>query len=244
MKKSKYNYIVVEDDMNVCNDIKKRMTTSENWNCIGLITTYEEARVNITTKRPDLLFLDYSIRGGNTFNLIEEIKKIENYNPFIIYFTGYGNDNQFISEDVVFKYNVNVFLNKPIQEKLTNHLADYILKAENWIRDNSKNEIWIDTIEKEKIKIIPNTIFCISQSETNSRHKIIHTSEGKTFEIKASWQECEAIATKNNIDYSFTNARYTLINKFFISKIQKPFIWLNNNQLKVEVTKEKWKYIE
>lgn len=170
------------------------------------------------------------------------IKTIENYHPFIIYFTGYGIDNQFISEDVVYKYNVNIFLNKPIQEKLTNSLQEYIAKAEIWVEKNSANGIWIATIDREKIKILlkPN-IFCISQSKIYFRFKIIHTADTKEYEIKASWQDCEAFATKNKIDYCFTNARYTLINKSYISKIQKPFIWLNNNQLKVEVTKDKWK---
>ena len=102
---------------------------------------------------------------------------------------------------------------------------------------------WITTVQKEKMKIVLKNIFCISQSETNSRFKIIHASDGKQIEIKASWPDCEAIAAKNKIDYCFTNARYTLINKSFISKIQKPYVWLNNDQLKVEVPKDKWKNV-
>ena len=109
------------------------------------------------------------------------------------------------------------------------------------VKNNATNETWIETIEKEKIKISPQNIFCVSQSEYNSRYKIIHTSDGEVYESKASWQNCELIAVENKIDYCFTNARYTLINKSYISKIQKPFIWLNNNKLKVEVAKEKWK---
>lgn len=244
MTKSNCNYIVVEDDLKVCNDIKNRMNIFNNWNCVALISSFDVAINCIENEKPDLLFLDYSIRGGNTFELLDNIKTMQNYNPFIIYFTGYGSDNQFISEDVVYKYNVNIFLNKPIQEKLTNFLNEYIAKAEIWIENNSVNEIWIETIDKEKIKITPQNIFCISQSETNSRFKIIHTSDAKEYEIKASWQDCEAIAFKNNIDYCFTNSRYTLINKSFISKIQKPYVWLNKDQLKVEVTKDKWKNIE
>lgn len=244
MIKSKYNFIVVEDDLQVCEDIKNRMLTFKNWNCLGLIPSFEIAINCIENQKPDLLFLDYSIRGGNTFDLLDTIKTIENYHPFIIYFTGYGSDNQFISEDVVYKYNVNIFLNKSIQEKLTNSLQEYIAKAEIWVEKNATNGIWIETIDREKIKILPQNIFCISQSEINSRFKIIHTTDAKEYEIKASWQDCEAFATKNKIDYCFTNARYTLINKSYISKIQKPFIWLNNNQLKVEVTKDKWRNIE
>jgi len=244
MIKSNYNYIVVEDDLKVCHDLQKRMENFKNWNCLALIPSFELAVNCIENQKPNLLFLDYSIRGGNTFDLLDKIKTIENYHPFIIYFTGYGSDNQFISEDVVNKYNVNIFLNKPIQEKLTIFLKDYISKAQIWVDSYKTNEFWIETIKKEKIKISPQNIFCISQSETNPRFKIIHTSDAKEYQIKASWQDCETIAIKNKIDYCFTNSRYTLINKSFISKIQKPFIWLNDDQLKVEVTKEKWKNFE
>ena len=122
-----------------------------------------------------MLFLYYAIRGGNTFDLLDKIKTIENYHPFIIYFTGYGVDNPFISEDEVNKYKVNVFLNKPFQEKLTAFLKDYLIEAAIWIEKNSNNEIWIETIEKVKIRINPKNIFCISQSQINSRFKIVHT---------------------------------------------------------------------
>ena len=102
---------------------------------------------------------------------------------------------------------------------MTSHLFAFLVEAEKWIEINATNETWIKTINKEKIKISPYNIFCISQSESNSRNKNIHTSDGEVYEIKASWQNCEAIAVKNNIDYCFTNARYTLINKSYISKI-------------------------
>ena len=96
------------------------------------------------------------------------------------------------------------------QEKLTSHLFAFLVEAEKYIKNNTNNEIWIETIEKEKIKISPQNIFWVSQSEYNSRYKIIHTSDGEVYEIKASWQNFELIAVENKIDYCFTNARCTL----------------------------------
>lgn len=244
MQKSSYKFLVVEDDLKVCADIQHRMSSYDKWNCVGLIPSYEEALQCIYEQKPDLLFLDYSIRGGNTFELLDAIAEISEYNPFIIYFTGYGSENLFISEEIVNRYKVNIFLNKPIQEKLTAQLTAYLSNAEHWIESHHNPGIWITTIDKEKIRIIPQKIFCISQSEINPRFKIIHISDGQMIQFRAGWQDCEKIAIQNNIDYCFTNARYTLINKSFISKIRKPFVWLNDNQLKVEVTKEKWKNIE
>ncbi|OYU79299.1 MAG: hypothetical protein CFE23_14725 [Flavobacterium sp. BFFFF1] len=244
MERSGYKFLVAEDDLQVCDDIKNRMSVYPDWNCIGLFAGYDEAMNCILAHKPDLLFLDYSIRGGNTFDLLDVIANTPDYRPFIIYFTGYGSENTFISEEIVNRYRVNIFLNKPIQEKLTAHLAQYVQKATQWISTSQNEGVWITSIRKEKIRLIPKNILCISQSETNPRFKIIHLADGKQVEFRAGWHECEAIAAQHRIDYCFTNARYTLINKSFISKIQRPFVWLNDDQLKVEVTKERWKNLE
>lgn len=243
MIKSNYNYIVVEDDLEVCQDVKNRMNPFENWCCAGLIPTYDEALQLISSKKPQLLFLDYSIRGGNTFELMDEIKNIKNYYPFIIYFTGYGTDKLFISEDVNNKYKVNIFLNKPIQEKLTAHLKQYINEAEKWIKANDIKELWLPTKNKTKVKIEPQKIICINQPENNPRFKTIRTTDNQILDIKASWNECEKIAEEYSINYFYTKHRDTLINKDFITKIQKPYLWLNNFT-KIFVSKDRWKDLE
>lgn len=240
---SSYNFIVVEDDLEVCEDVKNRMLEFKNWHCLGLITTYDDAFQLIQSKKPHVLFLDYSIRGGNTFELMDEIQKIKDYHPFIIYFTGYGTDNLFISEDVNNKYKVNIFLNKPIQEKLTSNLKQYIFEAEKWIKAFESKDLWLMTKDKIKVKIDPQKIICINQPENNPRFKTVRTIDNHVFDIKASWEECEKIAKNYNIDYYYTKSRDTLVNKIYITKIQKPYIWLNEN-LKVEVTKERWKDLE
>jgi two-component system, LytTR family, response regulator len=240
MIKSKYSYIVIEDDLNVCEGVKSRMNGFSNWDCLGLIPSFEFALHIIKKEMPNLLFLDYSILGGNTFSLLEEIKTIDNYNPFIVYFTGYGSDNQFISEDVVYKYKVNVFLNKPIWEKLTENLVNYIKEAEIWIKTNQNSDLWLDTKDKIKVKIEPYKIICINQPENNPRYKTIRTIDNKIYDIKASWDDCEQIAKEYSINYCYTKARDTIINKKYITKIQKPNIWLNDF-LKITVTKERWK---
>lgn len=203
---------------------------------------YDLALNVIKLKQPDLLFLDWSIRGGNAFSLLEEINAIQDYKPYIIFFTGYQSDNPEIPQEIINKHRVNRYLIKPIWEKLTRHLPEYITEAESLIQDYRKMFFWIETILKEKIRIVPENIICISQSRSNPRNKIIHY-QTKTFEIKASWEACEKIARQFEIDYCFANARETLVNKEYITKIQRPYVWLND-KLKVEVTKEKWREIE
>lgn len=243
MRKSKYSYLVVEDDLEVCQDIKDRMETYENWCCIGLIPSFDEALKSIFKEKPKMLFLDYAIRGGNTFDLLDEIKSIENYNPFIIYFTGYGADNLSISEQVNNIYKVNIFLNKPIQEKFTKDLSFYLEEAQKWIVLNEKRELWLQTIDKIKVKIEPGKIICINQPENNPRYKTIRTIDNQIYDIKASWDDCEKMAKEYSISFCYTKARDTIVIKKFITKIQKPNIWLNDH-IKITVSKERWKDLE
>jgi two-component system, LytTR family, response regulator len=243
MNELNYSYIVVEDEMEVCKQIQIRMNKFPNWECLGLIPFYAEALNLIHQKKPNLLFLDYSIRGGNTFSLLDEIYKMENYEPYIIFFTAFQSDNPEIPEEAINNHKVNKYLIKPIFEKLTLYLEEYLLEAEKWIIHHEKIDFWIETILKQKIKINPQEIVCIVQSETNSRNKLIRTSNNDVYEIRASWDLCEKMAHKYNVDYCFANARDSLINKKFITKLQKPKVWLNN-QFWVEVTKDKWKEVE
>jgi response regulator of citrate/malate metabolism len=240
MTKSRFSYLVVEDDLHVCEGVQLRMNAFPNWDCLGLIPAFDDALKLIQEDKPSLLFLDYSILGGNTFNLLDQIKTIQNYNPFIIYFTAYGSDKDFIAEDAINKYRVNKFLNKPIWEKLTEHLMHFIKEAEVWIKANENSYLWLETKDKTKVKIEPHKIVCINQPENNPRFKTIRTIDNKIFDIKASWEDCEKIAKEYGINYCFTKARETLIIKRYITKIQKPNIWLNDF-LKITVSKERWK---
>lgn len=237
MTKSNYKYVVIDDDINVCNRIKKRMLHYENWNCIGLIVSLNEAVTILIKELPQLLFLDWSIKGGNAFTLLEEIEKIENYSPYIIFFTGYQNDHPEIPTELINRFKIHKYLVKPIYEKLTENLHQYISEAE---LNGKQKEIWITTSTKQRIRINPENIVCISQSRSNSRNKIIYYFDKNNYEIKASWAICEKIAVDFNIDYCFANSRDTLVNKKYITKLQKPKIWVNN-QFWIEVTKEKWK---
>jgi response regulator of citrate/malate metabolism len=230
---------VVEDIKEVCDEVKNRMDLFEDWNCIGLVAFYEEAMALILDKKPELLFLDYSIRGGNSFDIIDTINQLENYKPYIIFFTAFQNDQPEIPENAVNKYRINKYLVKPIFEKLTSHLKDYLQEATIWLQKNSESEIWIETIYNEKVKIQVNAVVCISLS-ANSRNKIVHTKDNKTFEIKASMEDCVAIAKKNQMDYFVANIRECLFNKAYISKICRPFVYLNGDQIKVVVAKSRW----
>ena len=145
---------------------------------------------------PNLVFLDWSIKGGNAFTLLEKIEKIEYYNPYIIFFTGYQNDHPEIPVELINRFKINKYLIKPIFENLTINLDKYIKEAEFLYIANPINEFWVEDINKVKIQINPHDIICISQS-INPRAKIFHTKNDENIEVKASWSLCERIAKEN-----------------------------------------------
>ena len=58
MTKSKFSYVVIEDDLNVCDGVKTRMNDFSNWDCLGLIPSFEVALKVIKVKMPNLLKYD------------------------------------------------------------------------------------------------------------------------------------------------------------------------------------------
>ena len=150
--------------------------------------------------------------------------------------------SKFKSINYTQRVKVNKYLVKPVFENLTNHLEEYVLEAEKMFQISPIQELWIENINKEKVKINPDDIICVSQS-LNPQIKIIHTKNDENFEIKASWDLCEKIFKDFNLDYLFSKARETIINKKYITKIHKAYIWLNN-RLKAEVTKNRWRDLE
>ncbi|MBN8640666.1 MAG: response regulator [Flavobacteriales bacterium] len=244
MNKSNYNYVVIDDDLNVCQSIKKRMLKFSNWSCSGLLVSVTESIKVISEEKPSLIFLDWSIKGGNAFTILNMIESYDNYFPYIIFFTGYQSDHPEIPVEIINKYKVNRYLIKPVFEDLTKNLMLYVSEAEAQSNANSsKNYFWITTITKQKVKVLKNQIVCVSQSRANPRNKMVHLSDNSVFECKTNWEICERIARKHHFDYFIANSRDTMINKKFITKIQKPYIWLNNS-IKVHVAKDRWKFFE
>lgn len=241
MEKSNYKFLVVEDEIHANRSIVERMKKFEHWKCAGAVLSLKEAIKIIDTEKPDLLFLDWEVRGGNTFTLLEHIYTLEDYQPYIIYFTGYQNDKPEIPMEIVNKYSVNKYLVKPIFDNLTQHLSEYLLEAEKKSKSSYNDEfIWIENSFGAKEKINPKNIVFISQCLTNSRKKIITMVDGKTYEIKSNWNKCIKIAEEHRLEYSFPNSRYFMINHSFITKFQKPYIWLSD-EYKVEITRDKRK---
>ena len=131
MKRSTFKYLVIEDDKSIWKNISARMQKFLQWKAVPFTDSLEEAITLIDTHRPDLIFSDWSIRGGNAYPILTHIHQSSGYTPYIIFFTGYQGENPEIPQIVFNEFPlVKKYLVKPIFQQLTENLTQYIAEAE------------------------------------------------------------------------------------------------------------------
>ena len=155
-----YTYCVIEDVEDVIIGILNRMKKYTNWKSIGESREIKSALNLVQTNHPDLIFMDWSLKGGSTYEILEYIKNEKYYTPYIIFFTAFQKDEPTIPEIVHNKYNVDKYLLKPIWKKLSENLKQYLKEAISKSMTNTYLEI-ID-INKNIYKINASHITSIS----------------------------------------------------------------------------------
>lgn len=241
MENLKYKYLVIEDDTNIWSNIERRMQKFENWSPVGFCAEYSDSLMKIQNHRPHLVFSDWSIRGGNGFQILEFMKTMDNYHPYVVFFTGYQSDFPEIPQ-VLFNNHpmVKKYIVKPIFETLTKYLSNYIEEAETHHREHQKScSIMLENEAKDQIKICPANIVAIIQSPENPRLKQLYVMNMGPIVLKKTWDSIFEVLHEYNIPYFVCHKRKTIINTIYISKTVRPFIWMENG-LVVEVTRERW----
>jgi len=239
-----FKYLVIEDDTNVWENIERRMSAFENWRPVGFCSEIDDVLTKISENKPHLIFSDWSIKGGNAFEILNFIKSIENYEPYVIFFTGYQSEHPEIPQEIFNNFPiVKKYIIKPIYENLTNNLADYVMEAEILHKNIICKSVFIENEYKQKIKIYPNQCIAFLQNENNPRIKTIYLKDEIPINVKYTWEQILDFAQFHQIDFFITHNRKSIVNRYYISKMQKPFIWLLND-LKVEVAREKWRELK
>jgi two-component system, LytTR family, response regulator len=229
----KHSYLIAEDMEEVCANIKARMDDYANWQHVISTGFLHEALASVKLHLPDLLFLDWELKGGNTFEILDFIKQHNSYNPYIIYFTGYTKEEKNILLEIINQYHVNKFLSKPIFEKLTQELALYLQEA---IENNqAKKEILVKDIKGNLHRINPNEIACISIYQSIERTKAITMQNANSIITRQTIPEFENILQNHFIDYYMPSKRESIVAKKYIDKIIDNYIYFNIKIPKMEI---------
>lgn len=242
-----YKYMVVENVIDVCEGIERRMKSFTTWQSVGYSTGIKDAIEKISNKKPQLIFLDWSLNGGSAFEILQHIQNMPAYNPYIIFNTGFQADHPEIPQEIINNYAVDKYLVKPLWENLRNNLATYLKEAaEKATKKNIKNKsVWIEELTGTKLPMDLNNLVCICQHPLLQRSRdmyLVNTSGPITTTLK--WQDCVDLLSKNELDFFITKHRSHLVIKNHIEKYEKPFVRLRNTPFKIEVVKDNFAAFE
>lgn len=247
MTTSNLTYMVIEDDINIYKSIHDRMRHFKPWKLVGFSSGFQDAVEKINTHRPDLLFMDWDIKGGNAYMLLDHIQAIPVYQPYVIFFTGFQSDFPEIAENIMNKYKTSVhkYILKPIWSKLTEQLPDILEEAKAHKKGTPapKNHHWIESMDRRQFKIVPENLLYIEQSDTGKFSKQFVFVDNTAIEVKIKWKDCEKLLQRLCVNYFVANTRKLIINLTHVQTVSKPQVILKNN-IKKTVARYKWKDFE
>jgi DNA-binding response OmpR family regulator len=241
MKDKRLSFLVIENAPDVCEGIIRRMEKFEEWKSEGYCVGVKDSIVKLNTLKPDLLFLDWGLNGGSAFEVLQAVQNLQDYNPYIIFNTGFQKDNPEIPQEIINNYKVDKYLVKPLWENLRNNLPAYLKEAAEKANNlNNKSKIiWVDDEKGNKVPLELDNLICICQHPSNPRSRIFYINNTvKEINVPLQWNKCQELLQQNNIDYFVTKSRSHIIVRSFVEKFEKPFVRLRNFPAKIEVVKE------
>lgn len=242
----KYNYLIIEDELSVFEAIDERMKPFIHWQSISPSNNAFDAIEKLQNHTPELIFLDWHLAGSSGFDVLDYLLKQNDYKPFIIFMTGQLENPMQLTKTIINKYkNVEVFIDKPIWENLTNNLENYVSKAEANAQQYLHHEFWITDINNTKQRVEINKIECILQHYNGRAKDIYIVNYSKPYTVSLSWPDCYELLNNARIDYFVTHHRTHLVVRKFIEKFDRPIVRLKTfNACKIEVVKENIKEFE
>lgn len=242
MKHDKFKFLVIENAIDVCEGIERRMRQFDKWEPIGYCTGVKDAISKIKLDKPELVFLDWSLNGGSAYEILQEIQNFGTYNPYIIFNTGFQSDNPEIPQEIINRYKVDKYLVKPFWETLRQNIATYLSEAEIKAKQScSKSRtIWIDNERGVKTQLPLDKIKCIIQHPERPRSRNFYIEgELTAITIPLTWEKCYELLELYGIKFFISKSRNHLVVKTFVEKFERPFVWLRGVPFKIEIVKEK-----
>ena len=163
-----------------------------------------------------------------------------NYQPFIIFNTGFQSDHPEISEELINTYKVDAFINKPYWQKLLEQLPSLLTRAELKATSNEVVPlIWLKAENGQRHRVDVKRITSIVQCPENPRNKLVYLwGQQQPVGCTLTWKEATNLIEQTGEPVFAVNRRYAIINKSHVHRFQSPYVWVGNPQLKLEVVKE------
>jgi DNA-binding LytR/AlgR family response regulator len=234
-------YAIVEDIPDVADRLRLEMEQYPGWVCVGNASSVRQARQLLDAHRPALLFCDWDLVGGSGFEVLQHVAAMSDYNPYLVFNTGFQADHPEIAEALVNIYRPDTFINKPYWKKLKEQLPAILTEArlKSQSAQAKPDHVWVHTFEGQRIKINRASIICIVQDAVYPRCKRIYTvSDTEGILCQLNWKEAEDILAEGGIDFFVTNKRQSIICREFLKEVDGVYAYLQHMPFKVEVVKE------
>ncbi len=211
--------IIVDDEFSSREILHRLLTIEGSVSVIAKCQNIDEALIATAQLKPDLVFLDIEMPGGNGFQYIERLKPLGS-SPEIVFVTAY---NQYAIQAI--KSAAFDYLLKPVDiDDLTSCLKRY---KESIVKENftDKTDILLkhlNDIGKVRFYSKGGIIFVDPQDiiwcQASGSYTIIHFKGGKNDLVSIPLKEVEELLH----DYHFFRAsRSALINLHYIVKLDK-----------------------
>jgi two-component system, LytTR family, response regulator len=234
-------FLIIEDIPDVATRLEHEMKKYTEWKYVGNAKSVREAKWLIEQEQPQLLFCDWDLIGGSGFEVLQYVQTLSNYQPFVVFNTGFQSDHPEIAEELINTYRPDVFINKPYWKKLQEQIPAIVVAAQQ--KSASINEppsnCWIQNTEGKQLKINAPDIICIIQSPAHPRQKVIHTTLHKSgIHCYLTWPEVIALLKQNQIHHFVVNKRQAIVCKQHIVGTDRQYVHLHGLPFKIEVVKD------
>ena len=152
MNSEKFRIVVIEDEKDSREQLIARLNEEPNFKVVGSAASVSTALLAIDEHHPDAIFLDIQIKGGDAYNLIDQLLAQQIPIPAIILNTG--------------------FTQIEYAQKALNHYKAYILEI--WLKPFY--ELWEENITK--VEYLIKKYKSSTQATSPTPSKIMIKSEG------------------------------------------------------------------
>ena len=126
MKASAVNILIVEDELIVAEDLRRRLKAM-GYDVKGVVTSGDEAIQRVEQTHPDLVVMDISLRGEmDGVAAAQQIR--ERFGTPVVYITGHGDPDTLQRAKSTPGF---AFVMKPVEDREMHYIVEMVLKREH-----------------------------------------------------------------------------------------------------------------
>ena len=217
MEIRKYRVCVIDDEEEIRKILVRTLNESLEFEVIGEAEGVEDGIQIIQETKPDAVFLDIKLRGGDAFQLMNFLRRRMDLMPAVILNTGY-NDFEYAQKALNnFKEEVVMILQKPFWEDWDKKESEILARIQNYYHTDevvvSPARISIKSNHITWLIQLGDLIYIEVPNEHKGRGKIMLQTTYKSFLINSSLQQIE----KELPDSFLRINRFTIVNTHYLS---------------------------